>query len=349
MLHAGVDMHKRYSVVTVVDDAGRSLVKGLKLPNEEEKLIEFFKGLEEARKDKVRVVLEAGPSWTWMGDLLDDYAIENVLCHPLKTKAIASARIKTDRLDSEILAQLLRMDFIPKSFRPDRKTRSLREMLRHRAFLVRERTRVKNSVHALLSSLNVKYDGGDLFSKSGRKFLSSLNLPEEKGFALEGKLRLVDAFSSEIALTDGIVRESYRNSEEARLLSTLPGVGVTLSLLILSEVGDIERFGSAKKLASYAGLVPSVRNSGRTERYGRITRQGSRWLRFALVEAAIHAAGKAGPIREHYLRVKKRKGAKVARVAAARKMATYIYHMLKEKKTYQELVARHLAEESDLG
>jgi len=104
MLHAGVDMHKHYSVVTVVDDEGRKLVKGAKLPNDELEILGFFKRLEEEKNERVRVVLEAGPSWMWMCDLLDDYAIENVLCHPLKTKAIAQARIKTDKLDSEILA-----------------------------------------------------------------------------------------------------------------------------------------------------------------------------------------------------------------------------------------------------
>ncbi|MBC7253445.1 MAG: transposase [Actinobacteria bacterium] len=142
MLHAGVDMHKRYSVVTVVDDEGKALVKGAKLPNDEERLIAFFKRLEEEKNERVRVVLEAGPSWMQACDLLDDYAIENVLCHPLKTKAIAQARIKTDKLEQEILAQLLRTDFIPCAHKPTHAARSLRELLRYRASLVEQRTGV---------------------------------------------------------------------------------------------------------------------------------------------------------------------------------------------------------------
>lgn len=125
-------------------------------------------------------------------------------------------------------------------------------------------------------------------------------------------------------------------------------MGVTLSLLILSEIGEVGRFGSAKHLASYAGLVPSVCQSGARVRHGRIVRQGSRWLRWALVEAAIHAARKPGPIRDHYLRIGKKKGAKVARVAAARKTATYIYHMLREMKAYEELLACRPSMRGDL-
>lgn len=171
-------MHKRYSVVTVVDDEGKGLVKGAKLPNDEREILAFFKDLEEEKGERVRVVLEAGPNWMWMCDLLDDYAIENVLCHPLKAKAIASARIKTDRLDSEILAQLLRMDFIPKAYKPDQGIRSLRELLRHRAFLVRKRTGVKNAIHAFLSRRNILLPVANLFRREGLTLLSALDLPE---------------------------------------------------------------------------------------------------------------------------------------------------------------------------
>lgn len=145
-----------------------------------------------------------------------------------------------------------------------------------------------------------------------------------------------------------MLRERYKESEEAKLLSTLPGVGVTLSLTILSEIGEIGRFSSAKHLASFAGLSPSTHQSGGCQRHGRIEKQGSRFLRWALLEAAIHAVGKPGPLRDHYLRIRKNKGPKVARVAAARKMATYIYYMLKEKKTYEELLLS-LSRQSDLG
>lgn len=342
MLHAGMDMHKGFSVLTVTDDSGKELVSGKRIGNEGSEILAFFNALGE----EVQVVLEAGPNWQWMCDLLDDHGIKNILCHPLKTKAIASARIKTDKLDSRILSQLLKADFIPQAYKPERKTRELRELLRYRAFLVRQRTMIKNSIHALLAKENIKNPYSDLFGRAGRSFLSSLKLPAVKRFALDGYLEILDALGREIKGAEERVGQEHKNSQEAMLLSTMPGVGPILSLTIHSEIGDIARFRTAKQLSSYAGLCPSTAQSGGRVRHGGITRQGSRWLRWALVEAAIHACSYPGPLRDHYLRLKRRKGNKVARVAVARKISTYVFFMLKEKKTFEDIVFR-LA--SDLG
>jgi transposase len=189
MLHAGIDMHKRFSVVTVVDDEGIEVLSGHRLENDEEELKGFFSSLE----GETRATLEAGPCWHWMCDLLDEMEIENVLCHPLKVKAIASARIKTDRIDSGILAQLLRMDFLPCSYKPDMGTRHLREMLRYRASLVKVRTGTKNRVHALLARLNIRHSFTDLFGKAGLAFLRRLELAPVYLHALDGYLSLLEA------------------------------------------------------------------------------------------------------------------------------------------------------------
>lgn len=342
MLHAGMDMHKRFSVVTVVDDEGRGVVEGRRLRNKETELLAFFRELDQ----EVRVVLEAGPNWMWMCDLLDDYGIDNKLCHPLKTKAIASAKIKTDKLDSKILSHLLRMDFIPESYKPDSGTRNLRELLRYRAFLVRERTRTKNAVHALLARGNIDNPYTDLFGKAGLSYLRGLELPPVRRACLDGYLNLLSSLSTEIKAAEQAVGEEFKVSPQARLLCTIPGVGPLLSLFILSEIGDISRFPTSRQLSSHAGLVPSISQSGGTVRHGRITRQGSTWLRWALVEAAIHAVGRPGPLRDHYSRLKRKKGNKVARVAVARKISTYIFYMLKEEKTYEEVISY---QKSDLG
>ncbi|MEW6555019.1 MAG: IS110 family transposase [Actinomycetota bacterium] len=342
MLHAGMDMHKRFSVVTVVDDDGKEVVAGRKLENQEEEHLAFFKGLGE----EARVVLEAGQNWMWMCDLLDDCGIENILCHPLKTKAIATAKIKTDKLDSRILSQLLRADFIPQSYKPQAQIRDLRELMRYRAFLVRERTKTKNAVHALLIRGNIQHPYSDLFGRAGLAYLEGLELLPQKRFLLDGYLRVLADLTREISRADKRISGEYKASGEARLLATMPGVGSLLSLFILSEIGDISRFHSAKQLSSHAGLVPSTSQSGGTVRHGRITRQGSPWLRWALVEAAIHASRYPGPLRDHYLRLQRRNGNKIARVAVARKMSTYVFHMLTEGKTYEEVIS-HL--KSDLG
>jgi transposase len=342
MLHAGLDMHKRFSVVTVTDDAGKEMVGGKRLNNDEDEIRSFFECLD----DEVRVVLEAGGNWYWMCDLLDGMGLENRLCHPMKTKAIASARIKTDKIDSRILAHLGRMDFVPEAYKPDMDTRHLRELLRYRAAIVKVRTATKNKVHALLARLNVTNPYTDLFGKKGLAYLEGLELLLVYRKALDGYLRLLAAVEEEISIADGLVAETAAISKEAKLLQTIPGVGPILALMILAEVGDVNRFHSAKHLASAAGLVPRVSQSGNSLRHGHITREGSSWLRWALVEAAIHTSVRPGPVRDRYLAIKKRKGNKIARVATARRLATYVYHMLKEGKTYSEVVSYGI---DDLG
>lgn len=335
MLHAGMHMHKRFSVVTVADDGGKELIGGKRLNNDEGEIRSFFESFD----DEVRVVLEAGGNWYWMCDLLDGMGIDNILCHPMKTKAIASARIKTDKIDSRILSHLGRMDFVPEAYKPDMATRHLRGLLRYRASIVKVRTATKNKVHALLARLNIPSPYSDLFGKKGLAYLERLELLPVYRESLNAYLRLLAAVEEEVSHAEVLVSKARKHSQEAQLLETIPGVGPILSLAILSEVGDVARFHSAKHLASCAGLVPAVSQSGSSTRYGHITRAGSSWLRWALVEAAIHASTRPGPLRDFYIKLKRRKGNKIARVAVARKLATYVYHMLREGKEFSEVVA----------
>lgn len=335
MLHAGIDMHKRNSVVTVLDDAGQAVISGQKLDNRPDEIRDFFSSLGE----EVHAVLEAGPSWHWMCDLLDELEIDNVLCHPLKVKAIASARIKTDKIDSGILAQLLRMDFLPTSYKPDMKTRNLKDLLRYRASLVRIKTGLKNKIHALLARLNVRHSFTDLFGKGGMSFLRDLEVDPVHREALDGYLTLLETLGSLLNEIESELRAACRESEKAMLLTTIPGVGPILALTIISEIGDIGRFHSARHLSSFAGLVSSTSQSGNHTMHGHITKQGSPWLRWALVEAVIHTVNRPGPLRTYYLKMKRRKGAKIARVACARKLSTYIYYMLRDGKEFQEVVS----------
>ncbi len=343
MLHVGMDMHKKFSVVTVVDEEGKEIVAGRRIENDPAEVSQFMSSLD---GEEARVVLEAGSNWQWMCDILDEIGVDNRLCHPLKTKAIASARIKSDRIDSGILAKLSRMDFVPEAYKADIETRHLREMLRCRAGLVSERTSFKNRIHAILTKFNVSNPYTDLFGKAGTGLLKELELPPVYRKSLDGYLRMVEALSIEVKKADREIEKTFKGSPEAQLLSTIPGVGRLLALTILAEIVDIERFSSAKQLASFAGLVPSTSQSGETTRHGHITRQGSKWLRWAMVEASIHAVRKPGPLRKHFERLRRKKGYKVAIVASARKLCTYIYHMLNERKDYGAIV-RYLG--SDLG
>ena len=335
MLHAGIDLHKKFSVVSVIDDDGQLLAKGERLDNDEAEIRDFLASFD----SEVRVVLEAGPNWNWMCDLLDEMGLENKLAHPYRTKAIGSAKIKTDKLDSIVLAKLLRSDFIAAAYKADHATRQLRELVRMRAYLVRSRAGYKNKVHAVLTRMNIPNPFSDLFGKKGIGYLKGLELSPAYRESVDAYLLIIEAFGVQIDRADTLVHEKFCERADAQLLATVPGIGEFLALMIAGEIGDISRFSSAKGLASYSGLVPSTSQSGNTLRHGKITRQGSVWLRYALVEATIHAVGKPGPLRTYFGRLSAKKGNKVARAAAARKLCTYVYHMLKEEQTYSQVIA----------
>jgi len=335
MLHAGIDMHKEFLMVTVLDEEGGEVVSPRRIPTSGLCIEEFFG---EFAPEEITAVLEAGPNWYWLCDQLDELGIQNRLAHPLKTKAIASARIKTDKIDSHTLADLSRADLIAESYKPDIKTRYLRELMRGRSFMVNLRTGLKNRVHSILAKVNVKNPYSDLFGIGGMGFLASLALPGVYRDSLDSYLEVIESLNGEIKGAEKKAARALEGSPEARLLSTIPGVGLITSLMITAEMGDVSRFGSHRQLCSFAGLVPSTWQSGGTTRHGRITRQGSRWLRFALVEACRHAVARPGPLADFYGRLAKRKGKSTAKVAAARKLGTYVYYMLRDGKDYRELI-----------
>jgi transposase len=335
MLYVGVDLHKRYSVMTVIDEKGKE-VKQKKLSNEKEEIISFLSNFQ----DEIEVVVEATSNWYWFSDLLSSKGVSLKLSHPLKTKAIASARIKTDKIDSKILAQLLRCNLLPEAYIPTDKERERRELLRNRAFLVKLRSSLKAKVHALLAKLNIEVPYSDLFGKKGRIFLKNIDISPLQREALESYLRAIDFLDREIAEFSKRVKKMVEGEEKAKVLMTIPGIGYHLSLLILAEIGDINRFPSAKKLVSFAGLCPSTYSSGGKTYHGRIVKQGSKWLRWAMVEAATKVSALEPNFKEFYSKLKRKKGAKVARIAVARKLLENIYHMLKKNECFTQSVKR---------
>lgn len=332
MIYAGLDLHKNFSVITAMDAQGRELVKQKKLPNDGE-IIGLFQGFNEP----VAVAMEATRGWYWLYDLLEENGFEVKLGHPLKTKAIASARVKNDKIDSKVLAHLLRADLLPLSYVPAKSIRMQRELLRYRASLVRIQTGIKNRVHVILAKNNITHNFSDLFGKQGKEFLSSFSLPEVYRTALDGYLSVLGELEGQIKVVDKMVIVSAKDDEDARLLITIPGIAYYSALLIKSEIGDINRFPSAKQLCSYSGLVPSTYSSGNTTFHGHITKQGSRWLRWILAQAMAHCITKPGHLQEFYFRLARRKGEKIARVACERKLLEWIYHMLKERRTYEDI------------
>ncbi len=236
MLYTGIDLHRSFSYITTMDNDGK-IVGQKKLPSDGE-IVEFLKEFGET----MEVAIEATPSWYWLYDQLKDEGFKVKLSHPLKTKAIAYAKVKTDKVDSATLAHLLRSNLLPLSYVPEKPVRLNRELLRYRASLVKIQTSVKNKIHTILAKNNIGQEYSDLFGKEGMTFLHSLALPENYKIALEGYIAVLDAVRQEIREASRKVQQLAEEDRDALLLMTIPGMGYYSALLTRSEIGDVKRF-----------------------------------------------------------------------------------------------------------
>jgi len=238
MWYVGLDLGKRWHYMVVMDEQGR-IVRQQKLPNDPLLMQRCFETLE----GPCRVVLEATGHWMAVYDRIEPHAQEVVLAHPLKVKAIASARIKTDKIDATTLAHLLRADLIPRAYIPPPHVREWRELVRHRAFLVRLQTRVKNRLQALLAKRGVTPPPvSDLFGKTGLTWLASLVLAEPYGAMRTRYLAVLERLRQQIREVEQTIDQTVQTTPEVQLLMTIPGIGRYLALLILGEIGEITRF-----------------------------------------------------------------------------------------------------------
>jgi transposase len=322
LLNYGLDVHKRYTTFCVMDDAGGILAEG-RCQNDELALHPAL-----ALKGEKRGVMEASGNWYHMFDLLEPLFDQLLLAHPFRVRAIAAARVKTDAIDARTLAHLLRSDLIPAAYVPGPEVRELRELLRYRLDLVKQRTALKNRVHALLAKEGLASPYTDAFGQKGRQWLAALNLLAAKRRRVDGFLRVLDSVTQEIREAEVTVRQMAQTDPQAQLLCAIPGIASLTALTILAEIGDITRFPDSLHLVSYAGLAPRVRSSGGKTRYGQITKQGPSVLRWVLIEATHIAVRKPGRLQERYRRLRRGKSSSVAIVACARELLVAIYHIL---------------------
>lgn len=334
MNYIGIDYHKKYSHVTAIDEEGR-VIRSKRLDNRPESFQEFFGRLQ----GPCETVLEASRTWGMMYDLLEETeGIESVqLAHPQKVRAIAEAKIKTDKIDSHILAQLLRADLIPAAYIPDKQTRSYKEMVRQRVFLVRMRTRLKNRIHVLLDRLHVPLPSvTDIFGKRGTDYLRKLPPPGVDGEILRENLQLLEAFNTLIKEAEREIELLLGDNPLVKLLRTVPGLGPILAAVVALEIDRIERFASPSKLASYTGLVPSTYASGGKLFHGRLLPMSNKWLKWALVEAAWISIRTSPYCRAYFESHKRHKGPHTAAIALARRLSEIVWHVLKEDRVYEE-------------
>lgn len=273
-------------------------------------------------------VFEAAYGWGWLAELCDDLGLDAHMAHPLQCKAIAAARLKNDKVDARTLAHLLRADLLPEAWIAPAEVRDVRALLRHRARLVRSQCSAKVRIHAVLADRGVRVDG-DLWTKSGHVMLTEAPLPATQRAIVEDYLALIDALATPVKRLQRQIAAMAKPDPRVDALRTQPGVGLLTAMTLVAEIGDINRFGSARKLCAWAGLTPSVRNSDVKVRHGHITKQGSTWMRWILVEAAQHAR-KHPPYAHVYAQIAQRRGKKIATVAVARKLLARSYHLLKE-------------------
>jgi transposase len=325
MVYVGIDLHRKRSQIAVLDRDGAEILSR-RIVNEAEIFLDLLQEL----GDDAQVALEATYGWEWLADLLEEAGYELHLAHPLRTKAIAAARVKTDAVDARTLAHLLRADLLPEAYIAPRELRDVRDLLRHRVALTRMRSALKHRVGAILAKNGVARPYSNLFGPGGSRFLAELALREGPRRRLDSLLARITAFDREIDTTTKEIEQRASEDAHVDVLCQIRGVGRYIAMLVIAEVGDVTRFPSARHLCAWAGLTPTVRSSDGKARLGHISGQGSPALRWALVEAAQHAATGGGPLRAAYERIAKRRGKQVAKVAVARKILALCFYGLRD-------------------
>jgi len=333
-VYVGIDVHKKYCQAALMNNDGR-IIKELRFDNTTQgasNLITLAKSID----PQVQAVVEPSANfWIRIYDKLEDEGVQIKLSNPLRTKAIAEARIKTDRIDAKTLAYLLKGDLVAESYVPTRKNRERRALIRHRASLIQMRVDIKNRIHALLDKHELTHNYTDLFGKQGLEWLRSLQLPTIDQQILQSSLHVVETLTEQIREMDIQIAKDATSEEKAKLLMTMPGVDYYAAMVLLSEIGDVHRFNSDERLVSWVGLAPQTHQSGDSNWTGHITRKGSKRARWILGQCANIARQHDPRMREFYERIERKHGSQKAIVAVARKMLAIMYVMLIRNEAYR--------------
>jgi len=282
------------------------------------------------------VVESTGNLWIRIYEALESIGVEVKLANPFKTKAIASARIKTDKLSARILAHLLRGDLIAECYVSSKETRKVNALLRQRASLTRNQTMVKNQVHSLLDRYDFKSDWSDMFGVHGMEWLRGLQLDPVDRCILDTHLRHLECLRRETGILDSEIAAKASESQEAKLLMSFTGIDYYSAMLVTSEIGEISRFPSSKHLVSWIGLCPSLHQSGNSTYMGKMKKDSNRRVRSILIQAAETASIHDPRMKTLYDRVAARHGHNKAIVRVANKMTSITWHILTNKEPYHQ-------------
>ena len=327
----GIDLHRQFVEVCVTDRKGKVLER-LRVDCLRDELTKFAR---ERLKKTDQVALEATTNTWSVVDLLRPHVKRVVVGDPVKTKAIAEAKIKTDKVDAETLAQLLRCDYLPEVWQPCRETQRRRDLMTHLAALSSRRARHANRVQAMLSWLMLRPPVKYLWSNAGVAWLGSLELDPHDRTLLDSHLRQWRHVGEELELVDRALVGIAREDPDVRLLMKMGGVSHVVAVGVLTALWPVERFKSGDHAASYLGLVPSTRQSGNKRRHGRITKAGNPQAGGLLTQSCQHVVRHEGPLGAFYRKLARRKPRQVAITALARKLVTVAYLMLKNREPYR--------------
>jgi transposase len=323
----GIDLHRRRSVIVRTTETGEVL-EAVRILNDVDRLNTV---IARAGEDP-EVVLEATYGWYWAADALADAGARVHLAHPLGVKAFEYRRVKNDVRDATDLADLLRMGRLPEAWIAPPEVRARRELVRHRHKLVQAATWLKAQVHAVLAKCGMHIEVSDLFGVSGSRQLRQLPLGEPFRARVDSQLRLLEAVDAEIARFDRLIRDEFHGDPGYRVIQRIDGIGPVLAPVLIAELGDVTRFTGAPAVCSWAGLTPKHRESDLHVHRSEITKQGSRLVRWAAIEA-VQRAPATSPMRRTYDRIVARRGGtgkNLAKVAAARKLLTLVYYGLRD-------------------
>ncbi len=323
--YVGIDLHRRRSVIVRMTEAGEQL-STVRIVNDPVAL-----GLEIAKAGSdPDVVLEATYGWYWAADVLSAAGARVHLAHPLGVKGFAYRRVKNDVRDAADLADLLRMGRLPEAYLAPPPVRELRELVRHRAKLVALRSGLKAQVHAVLAKQGLLVPVSDLFGVGGRDRLARLALSGPYRARVDALCRLIDAYDFEVDAVSGQLRGRLAGHAGYQAIQVVPGIGPVLAAVFVAEIGEVDRFAGPGKLCCWAGLTPRHRESDTTVRRGSITKQGSRLVRWAAIEAVQKLPASAGWLVTNRARIADHRGRNIATVAVARKLLTLVYYGLRD-------------------
>ena len=324
-----LDVHRSFAQTAILENG--KLRDAGKIDLEYSRLLRFARKL----KPDDEIVIEATGNTSAIVRVLLPFVGRVVIANPILVRAIAWAKVKTDKIDAAVLAKLHASGFLPEVWMPDEETEARRRVVAERTQLVSQMTRLKNRIQSVLHANLIPPYKGVLFSQRGRAWLEAQPLAEDQRRVIVRHAGELDRLGAELAEVDKSLAQKALDEPQVKRLMTITGVNATVAMSVLAAIGDIHRFSSPEKLVSYFGLNPRVRQSGDKPAYhGRITKQGRAHARSMLVEAAWVISGTPGPLRAFFIRIRDKRGKHVAAVATARKLAVIVWHILSKDEDY---------------